>query len=54
LTVKTSSALPDSSPALDCGSIRGALLNDKNKALINAQEGATKALRQWRMNSEKK
>lgn len=30
---------------------QGALLNDKNKALINAQEGATKALRQWRMNS---
>lgn len=30
---------------------QGALLTDKNKVLINAQEGKTKALRQWRMNS---
>jgi len=28
---------------------QGALLNDDNKVLINAQEGVTKALRQWRM-----
>ena len=27
---------------------QGALLKDKNKVLINAQEGTTKALRQWR------
>jgi uncharacterized protein YdeI (YjbR/CyaY-like superfamily) len=27
---------------------QGALLQDKNKVLINAQEGKTKALRQWR------
>jgi len=32
---------------------QGALLKDKNKVLINAQEGTTKALRQWRMHSEK-
>lgn len=32
---------------------QGALLEDKNKVLINAQEGRTKALRQWRMQSEK-
>ena len=32
---------------------QGALLEDKKKALINAQEGTTKALRQWRMNSAK-
>ncbi len=32
---------------------QGALLNDKNKVLINAQEGTTKALRQWRMRSAK-
>lgn len=32
---------------------QGALLADKNKVLINAQEGKTKALRQWRMQSEK-
>ena len=32
---------------------QGALLNDKNKVLINAQEGTTKALRQWRMHSAK-
>ncbi len=30
---------------------QGALLNDKNRVLINAQEGTTKALRQWRMHS---
>ena len=30
---------------------QGALLTDKNKVLINAQEGKTKALRQWRMQS---
>lgn len=28
---------------------QGALLNDTNNKLINAQEGKTKALRQWRM-----
>lgn len=32
---------------------QGALLEDKKKVLINAQEGTTKALRQWRMNSAK-
>ena len=32
---------------------QGALLNDKKKKLINAQEGKTKALRQWRFNSVK-
>jgi len=32
---------------------QGALLQDKNKVLINAQEGTTKALRQWRMQSAK-
>ena len=32
---------------------QGALLQDKKKVLINAQEGTTKALRQWRMNSAK-
>jgi len=32
---------------------QGALLKDKNRVLINAQEGATKALRQWRMQSAK-
>jgi len=30
---------------------QGALLMDKNKKLINAQEGKTKALRQWRFGS---
>ncbi len=30
---------------------QGALLEDKQKKLINAQEGTTKALRQWRFNS---
>ncbi len=28
-------------------------MKDKNKVLINAQEGTTKALRQWRMQSAK-
>lgn len=28
---------------------QGALLKDPNKVLVNAQEGRTKALRQWRM-----
>jgi uncharacterized protein YdeI (YjbR/CyaY-like superfamily) len=32
---------------------QGALLSDKKKVLINAQEGRTKALRQWRMSSSK-
>ncbi|MDH4049024.1 MAG: YdeI/OmpD-associated family protein [Gammaproteobacteria bacterium] len=32
---------------------QGALLADKAGVLINAQEGRTKALRQWRMNSAK-
>ena len=32
---------------------QGVLLQDKNKVLINAQEGTTKALRQWRMQSAK-
>ena len=32
---------------------QGALLKDEQKVLINAQEGTTKALRQWRMNSAK-
>ena len=32
---------------------QGALLKDKNEVLINAQEGTTKALRQWRMRSAK-
>ena len=32
---------------------QGALLKDKKKKLINAQEGKTKALRQWRFNSVK-
>ena len=32
---------------------QGALLSDKKNVLINAQEGRTKALRQWRMNSSK-
>ena len=32
---------------------QGALLKDKKKFLINAQEGKTKALRQWRMHSSK-
>ncbi len=32
---------------------QGALLADKNKVLINAQEGTTRALRQWRMRSTK-
>jgi len=32
---------------------QGALLKDDKKVLINAQEGVTKALRQWRMNSAK-
>ena len=30
---------------------QGVLLRDKSKVLINAQEGTTKALRQWRMTS---
>jgi uncharacterized protein YdeI (YjbR/CyaY-like superfamily) len=30
---------------------RGALLKDKRKKLVSAQEGVTKALRQWRFNS---
>jgi len=30
---------------------QGALLEDKQKKLINAQEGTTKALRQWRFSS---
>jgi uncharacterized protein YdeI (YjbR/CyaY-like superfamily) len=30
---------------------RGALLTDDKKVLINAQEGVTRALRQWRMHS---
>jgi len=30
---------------------QGALLTDKNKVLINAQQGKTKGLRQWRMQS---
>lgn len=32
---------------------QGALLPDQHKVLVNAQEGKTKALRQWRMQSEK-
>lgn len=32
---------------------QGALLVDKDKVLINAQPGKTKALRQWRMTSSK-
>ncbi len=32
---------------------QGALLKDKMKKLVNAQEGVTKALRQWRFNSVK-
>ena len=32
---------------------QGALLKDKKKKLFNAQEGVTKALRQWRFNSVK-
>lgn len=32
---------------------QGALLRDENRVLINAQEGKTKALRQWRMTSGK-
>ena len=32
---------------------QGALLKDDQKVLINAQEGRTKALRQWRMQSGK-
>lgn len=32
---------------------QGALLKDDRKLLINAQEGTTKALRQWRMQSPK-
>jgi uncharacterized protein YdeI (YjbR/CyaY-like superfamily) len=31
---------------------QGALLADKHKKLVNAQEGKTKALRQWRMTSK--
>lgn len=31
---------------------QGALLKDKEKKLMNAQEGKTKALRQWRMRSK--
>ena len=32
---------------------QGALLKDPENVLINCQEGKTKALRQWRMNSKK-
>lgn len=32
---------------------QGALLSDKDNVLINAQEGRTKALRQWRFESKK-
>lgn len=32
---------------------QGALLEDSERVLINAQEGKTKALRQWRMTSSK-
>lgn len=32
---------------------QGALLKDDENVLINAQEGKTKALRQWRMSSDK-
>lgn len=32
---------------------QGALLKDENDVLMNAQKGKTKALRQWRMTSEK-
>ena len=32
---------------------QGALLKDPDKVLINAQEGRTKALRQWRFSSKK-
>ena len=32
---------------------QGALLKDQKKVLINAQEGRTKALRQWRMQAAK-
>ncbi len=32
---------------------QGALLEDKKNVLINAQEGKTKAMRQWRMTSAK-
>jgi uncharacterized protein YdeI (YjbR/CyaY-like superfamily) len=32
---------------------QGALLKDKNGVLVNSQEGKTKALRQWRMQSAK-
>ncbi|MEQ8424828.1 MAG: DUF1801 domain-containing protein, partial [Cyclobacteriaceae bacterium] len=32
---------------------QGALLKDEKKKLINAQEGVTKALRQWRFTSQK-
>ena len=32
---------------------QGALLKDSSKVLVNAQEGKTKALRQWRMTSAK-
>ena len=32
---------------------QGALLEDKHQVLINAQEGKTKAMRQWRMRSAK-
>jgi len=38
---------------LDSGFSRGALLSDDNKVLINAQEGKTRALRQWRITSVK-
>jgi uncharacterized protein YdeI (YjbR/CyaY-like superfamily) len=31
---------------------QGALLSDKHKMLVNAQEGKTKAMRQWRFQSE--
>lgn len=33
------------------GFFQGALLKDKNKVLLNAQEGKTKTMLQWRFNS---
>ncbi|MEI7508337.1 MAG: DUF1801 domain-containing protein [Flavobacterium sp.] len=32
--------------------MNGVFLNDKSQVLVNAQEGVTKALRQWRFNSK--
>jgi uncharacterized protein YdeI (YjbR/CyaY-like superfamily) len=51
--VRTSSVSGDSNRILDSGFSRGALLSDDNKVLINAQEGKTRALRQWRITSVK-